>query len=232
MSVLKTLRESVAPELNHLYTMPPVEIPGGGGVDYGWHGREHALHACLVARLFGAEAELCTGDFAVLSRFVPALSTLGKDEQHAWCSVNGVAPVDLSMTFRHLGQVPQLRSAIVGDGRNGDWQVTYAEDESVLDDSIENGNEILFIEKQVRADPVAGLVSDPFGFLPPAKPEDTTSPHALHGPSIYAKITLHAYRCATGETRNLRHRLDRTAALAWIAENYPDAETQLLAKLR
>lgn len=232
MSVLKTLRESVAPELNHLYTNPPAEIPNGGGLDYGWHGREHALHAFLIARMFGAEAELCTGDFAVLSRFVPALSTLGKDEQHAWCSVNGVAPIDLSMTFRHLGQVPQLRSAIVGEGRNGDWNVSYAEDESVLDESIQDGNEIIFIEKKVHADTAGALVADPYLIIPPAKPDDATSWHALYGPSLYAKITLHCFRCASGAAKNVRHRLNRADSIAWISANYPDAEAQVLAKIK
>ncbi|MCX6434287.1 MAG: hypothetical protein NTX29_16460, partial [Actinobacteria bacterium] len=53
-------------------------------------------------------------------------------------SVGGIRPVDLSMTFARFGQVPQLRSAITGDGPNGDWQVRYAEDESILDASIED----------------------------------------------------------------------------------------------
>ena len=72
MSVLKVLRDRVAPELNHLYTLPPRETPAG--IECGWRGREHALHAWLVARLFGADATLCVGDFAVLSRFLPPLT--------------------------------------------------------------------------------------------------------------------------------------------------------------
>src|SRR5688572_29242242 len=134
MSVLKTLRERVAPELNHLYTAAPSEI-AGGRVDFGWRSREHALHTFFVARMFGAETEIARGDIAVISRFVPPLTTMGSDDAHAWCRVNGVAPVDLSLTFFHYGNAPQLRAPIVGEGRNGDWQIEYAEDESALDES-------------------------------------------------------------------------------------------------
>lgn len=229
MSVLKTLRERVAPELNHLYTVPPSENPGG--VDYGWHGREHALHAFLVARMFGASAELCTGDFAVLSRFVPPLTSMDRSDDHAWCSINGVAPVDLSMTFKHYGNAPQLRSAIVGEGRNGDWDVQYADDESVLDESVQNRNEIIFIEKTIREDSAAALLNDPYLLLQPPRPDDAGSWHTLYGPAIYAKITLHCFGCANGGAKSIRHRMTRQPAVAWIAENYPDPEAQILKEL-
>jgi hypothetical protein len=229
MSVLKTLRERVAPELNHLYTAPPSEIPGG--IDYGWHGREHALHTFLVARMFGATAELCTGDFAVLSRFVPPLTSMDRNDDHAWCSINGVAPVDLSMTFKHYGNAPQLRGAIVGEGRNGDWDVQYADDESVLDENVQNQNEIIFIEKTIREDPAEALVNDPYLLLHPPRPDDASSWHTLYGPAIYAKITVYCFGCASGGAKSIRHRMPRQQAAAWIAENTPEPEAQILKVL-
>ena len=173
MSVLKTLRERVAPELNHLYVVPPAEAPGG--LDFGWRGREHALHAFFVARMFGTAADICTGDFAVLSRFVPPLTSMGRDDDHAWCSINGVAPVDVSMTFKHYGNAPQLRSAIVGEGRNGDWDIQYAYDESPMDENVQNRNEIIFIEKKVHDHSEAALLSDPYLLLHPPRLEEAGS---------------------------------------------------------
>ncbi len=225
MSVLKTLRERVAPELNHLYTTPPGERPGG--VDFGWHSREHALHTFFIAQMFGAEAEIARGDFAVISQFVPPLTSMGTDQDHAWCIVNGVAPIDLSLTFLHYGNVPQLRSPIVGEGRNGDWHIEYAEDESALDEGVQQRNDILYIEKTLPTETAAQLLENPYLVLPASKPDDATSWHARFGPSIYAKITLHCFRCATGETKSIRPRLEREPAIAWIAENYPTAEADI-----
>jgi hypothetical protein len=228
MSVLKTLRERVAPELNHLYVVPPSET--AGGLDFGWHAREHALHAFFVARLFGASAEICSGDFAVLSRFVPPLTSMGRDDDHAWCSISGVAPVDLSMTFKHYGTAPQLRSPIVGEGANGDWNVEYAYDESPLDENVQNRNEIIFIEKKVRDETEAALLSDPYLLLRPPKTDDAAGWHTLYGPEIYAKISLHCFGCATG-AKSVRHRLTGEKAVAWIAENYPQAQAEILKQL-
>lgn len=230
MSVLKTLRERVAPELNHLYTTPPGERPGG--VDFGWHGREHALHTFFVARLFGAEAEVALGDFAVISRFVPPLTSMGSDQDHAWCVVNGVAPIDLSLTFLHYGNVPQLHAPIVGEGRNGDWHIEYAEDESALDESVQERNDILYIEKSIETSTAEQLLENPFLFLAAPRPDDATSWPARFGASIYAKISLHCFRCSTGEAKGIRQRLEREPALAWIAENYPEPEVQLRRHLQ
>ena len=221
MSVLKVLRDRVAPELNHLYTTPPAETPAG--VDCGWHGREHALHTFFVARMFGAQTELCVGDFAILSRFLPPLTTMERDLDHAWCIINGVAPVDLSMTFALLNQSPQLRNPIVGEGRNGDWDVQYSEDESPMDDSFSNRNEIIFVEQEIVGHTAAELLENPILFVP--------APPAPASPDLYAAITLHCFECAAGRTKNVRHRLSRPDALAWISANYPDAAARIREKL-
>ena len=226
MSVLKTLRDTVAPELNHLYTTPPVDSPDG--LDCGWHGREHALHAFVIARMFGATADLRTGDFAVLSPYLPPLTSIERKIDHAWCSINGVAPVDLGLTLGCFAQAPQLRGAIIGEGRNGDWEVQYADDEAVLDEGFGHTNEIIYIERAVSSDTADALVRDPYLFL--ARPPDGKSESSLaaHGAGIYARITLHCYACATRAAKSIRHRMAREDAIAWIARQYPDAEAQLL----
>ncbi len=229
MSVLKALRDRVAPELNHLYTTPPAETPAG--VDCGWHGREHAWSTYFVARLFGAKVDLCTGDFAILSRFLPPLTTMERDLDHAWCSVNGTAPIDLGMTFGWFNQAPQLRTPVIGEGRNGDWEIQYAEDESPMDESFSNRNEIIFVEDEVVAHDAAALLADPLLFLKAPAADDATAPATRFGSGIHAKVALHCFECAAARAKNVRHRLNRADAFAWIAENYPDAEERIREKL-
>ena len=226
MSVLKTLRDTVAPELNHLYTTPPSETPDG--LDCGWHGREHALHAFFVARMFGASADIRTGDYAVLSPYLPPLTSVERKIDHTWCSVNGVAPIDLALTVAYFGQAPQLRTAVVGEGRNGDWEVQYTDDESVLDENFGHTNEIIYIERTIHPDSEAALLQDPDVLL---RPTDAAAGwRATYGANIHAKITLHCYSCAARTAKTIRQR-KREDAIAWIAEQYSDPEAQILKAL-
>jgi hypothetical protein len=229
MSVLKTLRDVVAPELNHLYTTPPAETPEG--LDCGWHGREHALHAFFIARMFGATADIRTGDFAVLSPYLPPLTSIDRKIDHTWCGVNGVAPVDLALNVIYFGQAPQLRTAIVGEGRNGDWDVQYTDDEAVLDENFGHTNEVIFIERKIHSDPERALLNDPYLLIPPAKSDDAGSWSAIYGVNIYAKITVHCYACATRAAKSIRQRFKREEAIAWIAEQYVEPETVILKVL-
>jgi hypothetical protein len=230
MSVLKTLRERIAPELNYLYLVPPSEA--NGGFECGWRGHEHALHAFFVAQMFGATAELCSGDFAIISQNMPPVTSVGREPGHGWCSINEVAPVDLAMSFQYFGHVPQLRAPIIGEGPNGDWRITYAEDDSVLDENIESGNEILFIEKQLHSHSAAALIEDPFLFLPAPRADDTNHLRAKFGASVYAKVTVHCFDYARGEAKSIRNRLKPAEAISWIAENYSSPEARILAALK
>jgi hypothetical protein len=110
--------------------------------------------------------------------------------------------------------------------------VRYAEDESVLDESFESGNEIVYIEKAVHADSEEALLKDPYVFLSAPLSGDTETWPAVHGPGIYAKISLHCFRCAAGGAKSVRSRFNRADAVKWIADNYPDAETHILEHLK
>ncbi|MBI5692800.1 MAG: hypothetical protein HZC55_22200 [Verrucomicrobia bacterium] len=229
MSVLKTLQQRLAPELNFLFTIPPVETPVGW--DCGWRPHEHAWHTYFVARMFGSRASLCTGDYALLSRLMPPLTTLEREPKHAWCTIGELTPVDLSMTFAHFANVPQLRTAITGEGVNGDWIVRYSEDEAILDENVESGNEILFIQRQVIADTAEALLEDPGRFLPPPPPAASDNWVAHHGPDIHLKIALHCYRYAAGNGRSIRNKASREEAMTWIASTYADPKPAILKLL-
>lgn len=229
-SVLKALRQHTAPELNFLFTIPPAETPIGW--DGGWRSHEHAFHAFLVARMFGSEAAICTGDVAILSPALPPLTTLERDTKHAWVTIGELAPVDLSITFAFFQGAPQLRTPITGEGVDGDWQVHYALDETILDGDFAHGNEILFIEREVNALPAESLLEDPHRFIPASRAGAQDNWTAIHGPDIHAKVALHCYRCAAGGGRSIRNRATREEAMAWIAENYPDARNEIRGMIR
>lgn len=229
MSVLKTLRAKVAPELNHLYTVPPFVRPGG--MDCGWYCREHALHTFFIASMLGADADIRTGDFSVLSPLVPSVTSVGDTAAHSWCSVGDVVPVDLSMTFAKFGSGPQLASAIIGEGVNGAWRITYAEHESILENHGETRNDIYFIEREIEPHSLLDLLANPYLFLFPPTPGDASSWHLLYGQDIYAKISWHSYLLTGGETKNTRSCMDPNASVRWIANSYPDAITKIAQRL-
>lgn len=229
MSVIKTLRTKIAPELNHLYTVPPFQT--SGGMDCGWYCREHALHTFFVAWMLGAEADIRTGDFAVLSPLVQSLTSIGDDSDHSWCSVSGVVPVDMSVTFSHFGGGPQLASAIVGEGMNGDWNIKYAEHESILEHHKHDRNELFLIERKVEPHSEDALLSNPYCFIFSPRSGDGTSWHVIFGQDIYAKVSLHCFLAATGVAKNTRSRLGSAEAIKWIAENYAGATEEIRKRL-
>ena len=224
MSVLKALRQRVAPELNFLLTDDPSER--AGAIDGGWRPHLHAYHALLVARMFGAAAEVRTGDIAVISGALPPITTLDREPKHAWCTVGGVTPVDLAMTLARFPQAPQLRSPVTGEGPNGDWQVRHSEDESILDQNIEGANELIFIPRGPSLDDVTRLLDEPGAFIPAAEePEHLV---ARHGASVYAAIALHCFRCAGSGGRSVRNQASRDEAVAAIVARHPDARAEIL----
>lgn len=224
MSVLKALRQRIAPELNFLFSDAPAEREGV--IDCGWRPHLHAYHAYLVARMFGAAAELRTGDIAVISGTLPPITTLDRQPKHAWCAIGGVTPVDLSATFAGFPQAPQLRSPVTGDGPNGDWQVRHAEDESILDQNIEGANELIYIARGTFSDDPGPLLDDPGRFIPGAEePEGWT---ARHGAGLHAAIALHCFRCAGSGGRSVRNHGSREEAVAAIVAQHPDARAEIL----
>lgn len=224
MSVLKALRQRVAPELNFLLTDDPAER--AGAIDCGWRPHLHACHAFLVARMFGAAAELRTGDIAVISGALPPITTLDREPKHAWCAVCGVTPVDLAATFARFPQAPQLRSPVTGEGPNGDWQVRYAEDESILDQNIEGANELLYIARSPAFDDVRQLLDEPGRFIPVA--EEPEGWVARHGVGVHAAVALHCFRCAGSGGRSVRNQASRDEAVAAIVARHPDARAEIL----
>lgn len=223
MSLVSTLRQKVAPELNHLYTVPP--FGADYGTDCGWYCREHALHTYFVAKLFGADVDIRRGDFLVCAPPYVEITSLDTSADHAWCRLNDTLPLDLSLTFRYFGKVPQLLGPIAGNGRNGPYSIVYSSDEAAAR-SADLGS-IHFIERDVVSVSAEDLLLKPYSFLYPPLPSDPFSWDRLFGPEIYARISLHCFRVATREAKPLCRKCDSKAAVELIANAYPNAIEQL-----
>jgi hypothetical protein len=97
---LLTALIKIKPELNHIYTDPPLWTPTGR--DLGWYCREHALHVYSLAKLLGKRAEICLGDFALIRPGASSFSSIDDTSDHAWCCIDGRVPIDLSITVKYI----------------------------------------------------------------------------------------------------------------------------------
>ena len=100
MNFVEILYKRIKPELNHIYTERPQQGPKS--LDLGWFCREHALHVYGLAVLMRKHAELCIGDFILLRPDCDSYYSVGDSSDHAWCSIDGYSPVDVSMTVKHI----------------------------------------------------------------------------------------------------------------------------------
>jgi len=230
MTVISALRQMVAPELNHLYTVPPF-IAADGGNDCGWYCREHALHVLFVASLFGARCDVRHGDFLICAPPYILITSIDSGAGHSWCSVNGVIPFDLSMTFRFYAPGPQLLGPIAGPGRNGPYTIVYSNDDEAAR-ACEQPGVIHYVEREVQQASLLDLVSNPYGVIHAPIVDDPQSWHRIYGPEIYAKISLHCYRIATRAAKPLHRNLNPVDAARWISEQYPNAMHDLSALLQ
>jgi hypothetical protein len=229
VNIIATLRQKIAPELNHLYTVPPFTAVDGGS-DCGWYCREHALHVLFVASLFGATCDVRHGDFLVCAPPHILVTSIDSGAGHTWCSVNGVTPVDLSITFRFFGPGPQLLAPVSGRGRNGPYTIVYSDNDEAARACQQPGT-LHYVEREVHQLSLRDLVSDPYGLIYAPIVDDAQSWHRIYGPQIYAKISLHCYRIATRQVKPLHRSLNPIEAARWISEHYPNASNDLSALL-
>ena len=216
-----------------LYTVPPSRY--SGGLDCGWYCREHAFHCFVLCRMLQIPASILQGDFVVKTIEQPGISSLDTDAGHAWCSVENVCPVDLSMTFQLFGGGntvvgPQLAGGVVGEGRNGDFQITYSSNESEIRkkyNETEKTNWIGFLERETLKIPIETLIDDPYLFF--RKPPEGSWAE-VHGVSIFSKVSLHLYKVYFGHEKPLYLNHTSHAAIRAIKAKY-GAATQKIKRI-
>jgi hypothetical protein len=126
--------------------------------------------------MMGEQADLCTGDVIIRIPGNLVFSTVASDVnggRHAWCRVEGKAPVDASVTLRFFftGQqadvsiCPDFPADLGGMKLSYDVRTDDARFSMCLNDATKPA--IAYNEKHTWKPSLAELLSDPFTFLHP-----------------------------------------------------------------
>jgi len=202
MNLQESLSQHVKKELNHIYTEPPKII--SGGLDFGWFCREHALHLFVLSKLLGKEAKICIGDFKLHAPDDKIFSSAKDPSDHAWCIIDDVEPVDVSITIKYLSKgysdIPLVYGCTEGVGREFSIYLFKGLDDEELMSKESNPGTVIYNRKEVLDFAPQDLLDDPFQFLyptPPGLPKFTE----LYGNDIFYRITWHCYKLTKDEIK-------------------------------
>jgi hypothetical protein len=220
----------IKPELNSIFVTKPFSI--GGGKDFGWYCREHALILLILGRLLKIESEIIKGDVIIKYRNTK-ISTVGDPYGHFWCNFGGITPVDISMCLRYSG-IPEI--ALI---YNNDFEVTKPyniiyhklNENSINPDANSiNDAEIYYIEKNIENMFVSDLINNPYRFLllPPNGFPKLTD---IYGDDIFCAIAFHCYKLYLGTTKPLYIYLDHIKTLKKIQKWNNNAKFNILSMI-
>ena len=206
MDLLTALVNKVKPELNHIYTDPPLMTPGGH--DLGWYCREHALHIYGVAILLGKKAEICLGDFALMRPGAESFQSISDHSDHAWCCIDAQVPVDVSITVKHIYPDMDDIKIIWADRHDlsPSFEIKYyerAEDEELLVKASASQKPTIFYNEKSRLRyDLQDLLNNPFQFLFKPPLSAPTLPE-IYGSDVFHAITYHCYKMVNDEIKPL-----------------------------
>ena len=161
------------------------------------------MHVYGLAMLLGKDSEICLGDIILRGTGGRYFSSVGDTSDHAWCRISGEAPVDVSLTVRHI--YPDLKdvSLVYADRIDlaAPFQVQYRVNSADQDFAkLQEADELLigYNEKDRYTFDLPELLNDPFQFLLPPPPGMRTFPE-IQGKDVFHAITYHCYRMVTEE---------------------------------
>ena len=229
MDLIKGLTEKVKPELNHIYTGRPLSALVG--MDLGWFCREHALHLYGLARLLGRKVEICVGDFVLRRPGGDSITSIGDADDHAWCCIDGIAPVDVSLTLKHIYKDLLDVKLIYGECSDvwAPFHLRYRVNE--LDDVFReqmNSDDLLigYNEKNRCHYDLLELLTNPFQFLLRPPPGMPTFPE-VHGDDVFFAITYHCYRLLAEDIKPLSKYRDPKETIRGIMKFNSDAKKRI-----
>ena len=204
MDVINALLK-IKPELNHIYTEPPSNTHTGR--DLGWFCREHALHIYGLAKLLNLQANICLGDFVLRRPGGESFTSIGDKNDHAWCTISKVSPVDVSFTIKYIYPDIEDVSLIYSDNHSlsSPFNVQYAiniDDKEF--DKLQDSDRLLigYNEKSKIEIDVIDLFENPFQFLHMPSPGMPTFPQ-IFGDDVFYAITIHCYKIVTEDIKPL-----------------------------
>jgi len=233
MNIIEEIKDKVKPELNHIYTEPPI-IESNGFRDGGWFCREHAIHIYVLARMLNFPSKILLGDFVVVPPDGRGTSSLKSSKGHAWCSVGDYVPVDVSINLEFMfPKAPQI-PLVFGEHNSAPYDIEYfrnMEPDAVLEACSGKLSIIAYNEvDDLSPDPI-NLLNDPFQFLylPPFGSPKLTE---IYGEDYFFQVTQHCYKLITGQARPLHsYRDPKSACRAMISHNL-DARSSITKTLQ
>ena len=226
------LTSVVRAELNHIYTEPPHVVHGGA--DMGWFCREHAVHVFVLSRLLGHKAEVAVGDFVLALSNGRVFTSADDDSDHAWCVVDGVSPVDASVSTRHVNpEEPEIGLVYGTEPTAGGYAISChaaGDVAAAKRAAADHRPAVAYIEnRKVALDPIT-LLASPFEFLLPP-PLGCPSFTDIHGDDVFFQITWHCFRLATGAAKPFYPYRDPKQTVRGAIKFNPDARTRIEERL-
>ena len=228
MDFVTILSTKIKPELNHIYTEPPLQNIR----DLGWYCREHTLHLYGLACLMHKRAEICLGDYILRRPGGDSFHSVGDSADHAWCFIDDCTPVDVSLTVKHIyPDIPDI-ALVYGDRSDltEGFEIKHrvdATDDEFMKLTHHTAPLIAYNEKSRLNDSLLDLLSDPFRFLFKPPGSFPTFPD-IFGAEVFYAITYHCYLLATGELKPLcRYMNDCHRTVTKIMERNPNAKNDI-----
>jgi len=202
-----------------------------GEGDFGWFCREHALHLYGVAKLLGKDVAICVGDILVHRPPGASYRSVGVPNGHAWCCIDEMVPVDVSLTLKYIYRdLPDVK-LIYGERRDlfAPFHLRYMVNESnKMFQRLATTDDLLigYNEKHRYYFDLLKLLAHPFQFLHKPPPGMLTFPQ-LHGADIFFAITYHCYRLLTEDMKPLFSYCDPRRTVRRIMQLNSDAKQRI-----
>jgi len=226
-SLFRNRLTEVKQDLNHIYTEKPFDLPSG--LDFGWFCIEHALHLCLLARLFHFHCELIKGDIGIKHK-LKLLSTFGTDAYHFWCKIEESQPVDISVSFKYLNEFPDLELIYGLNSNSSPYIIENVSDErkDIINSLLESHESIIiFLPQESQNIDSYEIINNPNSLLNPA-PDGCKTYTEIHGNDIYNMITMHCYKLVTNQAKPLSKYCNYEETLKKIKQWNPNAREEIL----
>lgn len=223
---------AIKSELNFLLWEEPFHTPNGW--DWGWFCREHALLAAVISELSGFKAKIVIGDYAIVSSQAMATS-FEPGSDHAWNIVNGVAPIDISLSVRRFVHGDDVTLVCPGHPlhRAGfDVICSASIDLRSVRRLQSSQRKIIAYRESLRIEGGAlELLRDPYSVLyqPPAGCPTFTE---AYGQDALHAIAWHALLLKRGARTSLREGRSPDEAIRAICRDLPGARSEVENQLR
>lgn len=232
MDIIKALLK-IKPELNHIYTEPPFNTNTGS--DLGWFCREHALHIYGLAKLLNLQTNICLGDYVLRRPDGESFTSVGDKNDHAWCTISNVSPVDVSFNIKNIYPDIEDISLIYSDNHDlsSPFNIHYSinlDDEKF--DKFQDSDKLLiaYNEKSKVEINVIDLFDNPFQFLHRPSPGSPTFTQ-IFGDDVFYAITIHCYKIVMEDIRPLYSYRDPKETVKGIMKFNSDAKERFLRLL-